>query len=58
LIHEVNLDTKESRIYELQAVINRPNFTRVTYYGVMTPTLWKIRGKNVYRSLASLREFV
>jgi hypothetical protein len=46
------------RFFELQQVQNRPFNLRVTLYTHVTPTAFKVRGKDLYRSLNSLTQFL
>ncbi len=46
------------RYYELSPVLNRPYFMRVTQYMKVTPKIFNVRGKDVYRSLNGLKNFV
>jgi len=46
------------RFYELQPIQNRLYFLRVTLYTKATPGNYKVRGKELFRSLNSLRNFI
>ncbi|CDW89743.1 start domain containing protein [Stylonychia lemnae] len=57
LIQE-KINSDQYRYYELQQVQNKPYFMRITFYGRVTPVLFECRGKDVYRGLNYLRNFV
>lgn len=46
------------RFYELQAVHNRPFYLRVTLYTKVSPSSFKVRGKDTFRSLSALTHFI
>ena len=52
------VNNQNYRYYELQGVQNRPYFLRVTAYQVVSPALFQARGKDSYRALNLLRNFV
>jgi hypothetical protein len=57
LISEKADDGRES-YYELTPIVNRPNFLKVTYFTTLTPELFTSRGKDLWLSLGSLRDFL
>ena len=56
LIHESVNDGAESLYYELQQAGS--NLVRLTLYGNMTKRCIETRGKNHYRSIGALRDFI
>ena len=52
------VNNESYRYYELQGVQNRPYFLRVTAYQRVTPALFQARGKDSYRAVNLLRNYV
>jgi hypothetical protein len=58
VIHEHSSSTSESRYFELQQVINRPNFLRVTLFANLTMQTLSNRGTDLCCLLGSLKNFI
>lgn len=46
------------RVWELQAVVNRPQILRLTVYTTVTPAAFRAREKTLFRSLNGLRNLI
>lgn len=46
------------RVWELQAVANRPQILRVTLYTTVTPAAFRARDKALFRSVNGLRNLI
>lgn len=46
------------RYYELQSVQNRPYFMRITLFTRVSPQSFNVRGRDAYRYLNSLRNYI
>ena len=46
------------RVWELQAVANRPQILRVTVYTTVTPAGYRAREKGLFRSVNGLRNLI
>jgi len=58
VIHEHSSSTGESRYFEMQQVINRPNFLRVTLFANLTMQTLANRGTDLWCLLGSLKNFI
>lgn len=56
LIHEKAEDAEA--FYEMTPILNRPGCIKLIYYATLTPEIFKARGKDLWTSLSTLRDFI